>query len=229
MKRTLHSILLLPIVFGCVGVFEAKSQGILREVLNRMDKHYKNLQTLQANVDRSMMNFQLDEASDYAGTLTLVPGSGKEFSMRLDWTKPSSESISVLDGKYEMYNPRTKILYYGAADKVRTDSRTSGNPLSVLNMNQAQMRAAYDPSLISDGAKLKDGTLTFHVKLLPKTRQSFKQAELWVDSNGMPRQIKVTAHNNDTDMFFLSNPKKNETVDLRKLRISAPDAKRMPV
>lgn len=226
MKKAIFYTLSLFIFVGGISVSEAKSQGVLREVLNRMDKHYKALQTLQSKVERSMVNSQLGDSENYEGTLALIPGSGKSFSLRLDWTKPSVETLSVINGNYVMYIKRTNIAYYGSAESQKSKGG-GGSVLSVLNMSQEQLRANYEPSMISDAAKLKDGTQTFHIRLNPKTKQNFKSAELWVDPDGMPRQIKVVANNNDTDTFFLSNIKKNATLNKADLQVATGDAKRI--
>lgn len=225
MKKAIFYVLSLFVVVGGISVSEASSQGVLREVLSRMDKHHKALQTLQAKVERSKLNPQLGTTDDYEGNLALIPGKGREFSMRLDWTKPSAEHLSVINGSYVMFIPRTNIAYYGSADSNKPKEGTG--PLTALNMSEAQLRQNYKPTLVSDAAKLKDGTVTFHINLQPLTKQSFKNAELWVDADGMPRQIKVTAANNDTDTFFLSNIKKNGTVNKKDLQVATGNAKRI--
>jgi outer membrane lipoprotein-sorting protein len=61
-----------------------------------------------------------------------------------------------------------------------------------------------------------------HIKLTPKTRTSYKTAELWVDVDGMPRQSKLTEHNNDTTTVLLTNIQKNPSLKGSDFEIKLP-------
>ena len=61
--------------------------------------------------------------------------------------------------------------------------------------------------------KLSDGTATIHLQLTPKKTQKYKLAEVWVDSNGKPFQMKVVETNNDSTTVLLTNTKDNITID----------------
>jgi len=41
---------------------------------------------------------------------------------------------------------------------------------------------------------------------------NYKSADLWVDPDGMPVQVRLVAPNNDTTTILLSNLHKNETI-----------------
>ena len=70
--------------------------------------------------------------------------------------------------------------------------------------------------------QIKGGTKTWHILLIPKTATSYKSAELWVDSDGMPRQAKINENNGDTTTILLTNIKKNVTLDTSVFRLSYP-------
>lgn len=211
----------LFVLIGGLSVQEGYSQGILREVIDRMDKHYRALQTMQSNIDRSITNPQLGTTDPMSGKIVMMPGKGRNFAMRLDWAKPKVETLSIVNGQYVLYVPSIKRAYYGSSDSTKV-SKNGGSALSALNMSEAEMRANYDSTMLSDDAKLRDGTRTFHLKLVPKTRKNFKEAQLWVDTDGMPRQAMIVAHNGDTDTFFLSAVKKNEKVNSSIFKVAVP-------
>jgi outer membrane lipoprotein-sorting protein len=48
-------------------------------------------------------------------------------------------------------------------------------------------------------------------------------AELWLDKDGMPRQIKTTEPNNDWTMVLLFNLEKNITISLKSFEIIYPN------
>lgn len=212
---------LLLAVVGAASVQEGYSQGILRQVIDRMDTHYKALQTLQSSVDRSITNPQLGTTDPMSGKVVMMPGKGRNFAMRLDWAKPKVETLSIVNGKYILFVPSIKRAYYGTSDSKKV-TEGGGSALSALNMSEAELRANYDSSLLSDDAKLKDGTRTFHLKLVPKAKKNFKEIQLWVDKDGMPRQAMITANNGDTDTFYLSAVRKNEKVNGSVFKVETP-------
>ena len=48
--------------------------------------------------------------------------------------------------------------------------------------------------------------------MTPKSANSYKGADLWVDANGMPVQAKVVEKNNDSTTIQLTNIERNATV-----------------
>lgn len=210
-KRVIISAIAATLMLAFAGASEAEAQGILREILDRMDKHYKALQTLQTNVSRTQYNAQLKETDNYSGRLILKPGKGRDVSMRLDWTRPREETLSVANGKYQIYVPGINRAYRGSTSNSKELEKKGGGVLKMISMSEAELRANFTPSYL--GQVNLNGSEVWHVKLDPKTRQDFKFAELWVDKDGMPIQGRVTAHNNDTDTFQFSGIKRNGKIN----------------
>ena len=78
-------------------------------------------------------------------------------------------------------------------------------------MKREQLRSDYDTAYIGE-EKLVDKTATWHIQLTPKRVVSYKLVDLWVDREGMPRQVKITERNNDTTTVLLTNIRKNDTI-----------------
>jgi outer membrane lipoprotein-sorting protein len=53
------------------------------------------------------------------------------------------------------------------------------------------------------------GVSTIHLTLVPKGNASFKYAEIWVDSSGMPVQTKIVEKNDDATTMRLSSMERN--------------------
>ena len=70
--------------------------------------------------------------------------------------------------------------------------------------------------------KVGDGTLTWHLELTPKIKTTYKVADIWVDGNGMPIQMRITENNNDATIVFLSNLVKNQTLNAKTFVINLP-------
>ena len=75
-------------------------------------------------------------------------------------------------------------------------------------MSQKELKANYKVTYI--GRVKMGGSDVWHLGLDPKTKQSYKSAELWVDGDGMPIQAKINELNSDITTVRLSNLKKNK-------------------
>lgn len=209
-------------VFGVVGAVKADAQvNKLGEILRRMDAHNKSLTTLRANVTMGKQNAQLgDDPEITSGTVIYAKRPGKDALVRIDWTKPMEESLAVLDGRYLIYRKKAGVAYTGSA-KDKSKGTKGNSALAFMNMSKADLSANYDAAFLGE-ATLSDGTRTVQLQLTPKTRTSYKTAELWVDVDGMPRQSKITENNNDTTTVLLTKLEKNIKLDNSSFKIALP-------
>lgn len=200
-------------------VTEIKAQGVLGEVLKRMDAHNKALTSLKANISMEKYNSQLGETDKYSGKAIYLPQKGRNAFVRIDWSSPVEESLAVVNKEYILYRPRLKQAIVGNVDKVQ-GSGTSNNALAFINMSRAELKANYTINYI--GQETASGVQTWHLELIPKNANQYKKADLWVDGNGMPVQMKVTESNNDTTQVVLSGLQKNVTVKGGDFKINLP-------
>jgi outer membrane lipoprotein-sorting protein len=125
-----------------------------------------------------------------------------------------------------MFRPRLGIAYEGSvkdAGKGKSGGPgQSSSALAFMNMSKAQLEANYDVVLLAEHATLSSGDSTWHLRLTPKVRTSYKEAELWVDPDGMPRQTKITEHNNDTTTVLLTIPEPNVPLKASDFQIAYP-------
>lgn len=90
-----------------------------------------------------------------------------------------------------------------------------------MNMSRAQLKANYTVEYLGE-ATVGGSVKTWHLRLTPKTKTSYKSSELWVDKDGFPVQSKVVENNNDTTTVLLSNIKKNVTLNGASFQINLP-------
>jgi outer membrane lipoprotein-sorting protein len=200
-------------LFLFAGSSQASAQGILREIIDRMDSHNKSLQSLKADVRMDKVNAQLGETETTSGTTSYVPKQTKGVLLvRIDWTKPLEEHLVIQGDQYKLYRPRLNTLYTGKVNNVQKDKSVPGNAFAFMSMSQEQLKTNYTASYI--GEETVAGTKTWHIQLVPKAKVDYKLADLWVDSTGMPIQAKITAPNNDTTTVYLSSIQKNIKVNL---------------
>lgn len=198
----------LAFVFGAVSVTESKAQ--LNEILNRMDAHYKALQSLSANVKMEKYNAQLGESDVSIGAVKYIPKSqnGKIY-IRIDWTKPVEEQMAVIGDNYRLYRPRLNQVYEGKTSSAKNNAKVGG-ALSFMSMSKAELKNNYDLTYL--GEENADGVPTVHLKLVPKTASSYTESHIWVDGNGMPIMAKVVEKNKDSTTIVLSGIQKNVSI-----------------
>jgi outer membrane lipoprotein-sorting protein len=224
MKRSTF-IRIFPVVFAAfilaAAATDASAQGIINEILNRMDEHNKALTSLRANVTMVKENAQLGGAQDTnEGKVAYLPVKGKDPLVRIDWSKPK-ESLAVVNKQYVIHRPALNQAYTGTTDSAKGNAK-AGGALAFMNMSRAQLKQNYTVTYLGE-ATLKDGTKTWHLQMTPKIPTSYKSAEVWVDGNGMPVQSKVIEKNNDASTVLLTNLQKNARVDKSEFQIKLPD------
>jgi outer membrane lipoprotein-sorting protein len=209
--RTGFIAIALTFVFGALAVTETNAQ-VINEVLKRMDTHYKSLTSLQAEITRETYNPQTSDTDKMSGNLSLVPGKDTKFSMRLDWEKPRKETISVVNGKYVLYTPGTGQALTGDSSSKKLGNKGGGILKLIGRMDKAEIKANYNVEYLGQEG-ISGAVQTWHLRLTPKVKSDFKSAEIWVDSTGMPLQVKTTQLNNDTDTILLTKLKKNDSLN----------------
>lgn len=208
--RYILPVIALAILFSA-SAGQASAQGILREILKRMDDHNKALVTLKGSIKMAKTDTVLGETDLYEGELTYKPGpSERNIFLRIDWNKPSVEHLAVANGIYRIYRPKANRMIEGKVDSAKGSAK-SGGALAFMTMSKAELSSNYDvtyegPETVSGGVS------TWHLRLRPKKATSYKSADLWVDTNGMPIQAKVVEKNNDTTTVYLSALQKNVTI-----------------
>jgi outer membrane lipoprotein-sorting protein len=198
----------------------ANAQNILPEILKRMDEHQKALTSLKSSVTMDKYNSQLDEHDISEGTVNYLPAKGRDALVRLDWTSPQQEILSVVNKQYLLCRPRLKECIYGNVDSA-TKSKQGTGTFGFLNMSKEQLKANYSVVYLGK-EEVRGGIPTWHLELKPKTAQSYKSAELWVDGNGMPLQAKINENNGDSTTILLYNLEKNITISATIFQIKPP-------
>lgn len=211
----------LTLFFNAFAVTETKAQGAINEILKRLENHRALLKTLQANVKMDKYNSQLNEHDITQGSVIYLPGkSERDIFIRISWTKPVQEELSVIKGEYTLYRPRLNQAIKGKVDKAKNSAGASG-ALSFMSMSKDQLKANYTVKYIGE-EKVGGSIPTWHLELTPKAAGKYKSAEIWVDGDGMPLQTKVVENNGDATTVLLSGLRKNENVNAKVFTINYP-------
>ena len=221
MKRLVSPIALLAVLtaafFVSVPSANAQSAGLVSSVLNRMERNRQSLKSLRASLSMEKYNAQLRDKDNYQGVLAYMPAGGRDALVRIEWQKPQHEILAVSNGQYTLYRPRLNMAYKGNSKSSRNKA---GGVLGMMYMTRQQLEANFQPVKDVREETLWGGVSTIHLTLVPKGNSSFKYAEIWVDSSGMPVQTKIVEKNDDATTMRLSSLERNlklsgDTFDLK--------------
>lgn len=193
------------------------------KVLERMNKHHKRIQTVKADIERSIHNVQLDEVTRYSGKVVFVSGSQiRKNTLRIDWLKPRAETFSLVNGQWVLYVPSINRAYYGS------DSFAEKIPVvgELITMNSATVNNWIDKTAYLGEKRQDDGKVLSGLSF-PSLKKEFKAIEIWVDQDGRISSGKIIGNNGDTDEFVFRNMKFNQTVSIGSFRVDIGKAERI--
>lgn len=210
MKRLvpLFIVLAVAIVVSFPNTGKGQSAGLVSSVLNRMERNRQSLKSLKASVSMEKYNAQLRDKENFSGFVLYMPASGRDASVRIEWQKPQREILAVSKGQYMLFRPRLNQVIVGKSGSVKGKAG-AGGVLEMMYMSKQQLEARFQPVQDVREETLWGGISTIHLTLVPKGNSSYKYAEIWVDSSGMPVQTKIVEKNDDATTMRLSGLERN--------------------
>ena len=202
---------------GSLNKVNGQTAGLVSSVLNRMERNRQSLKSLRAGLSMEKYNAQLRDAESYQGIVMYVPSAGREASVRIEWRSPQHEILAVNNGKYILFRPRLGMAYVG--NSKNSNRSKAGGILEMMYMTRQQLETRFQPLQDVREETLWGGVSTIHLKLVPKSSASFKYAEIWVDSTGMPVQTKIVEKNDDATTMRLSGMEKNIKIPSEEFNI----------
>jgi outer membrane lipoprotein-sorting protein len=185
-----------------------QSAGLVSSVLNRMERNRQSLRSLRASLSMEKYNAQLRDKENYSGWVLYLPATGRDASVRIEWQKPQHEILAVSKGQYTLFRPRLNQAIVGKSGSVKGKAG-AGGVLEMMYMSKQQLEAKFQPLQDVREETLWGGVSTIHLTLVPKGNASFKYAEIWVDSSGMPVQTKIVEKNDDATTMRLNGMERN--------------------
>ena len=197
-----------------VQTANAQAAGLVSSIINRMERNRRELRSLRAAIRMEKVNSQVGDTDRYTGTVVYQP-SGRTASVRVDWRSPQQETLAVHGGRYTLFRPRLNLAYQGNANSGR--DRMSGILGFGLNTSRQQIASRFNAQYI--GEERVNGVATSHILLEPRGGASYRYAEVWVDSSGMPVQTRIVERNYDQTTVTLSNVQRNAPVSESDFRL----------
>ena len=211
------AIISTVLLFSSLAVNDAKAQ-VLKHILKRMEIQQKSLFSFRSKVRIEKYNFQLAESDITFGTVNYLRAARNKIYVRIDWTQPTIESFALVNMHYVLYRPRLKQALLGKMKKIEGTQKFPGT-LSFISMSINEIKRNYNIQYLGQKT-LINGIKTWHLIFTPKQRTVYQTAEFWVDGTGTPLQAKVVEHNNDSTTVFLSDLKRNATINSAIFRLN---------
>jgi len=210
MKRLVPLLIVLAVALSVSfqSPSNGQSAGLVSSVLNRMERNRQSLKSLKASLSMEKYNAQLRDAERFSGVVLYMPAAGRDASVRIDWQSPQREILAVSNGKYQLFRPRLNQVWQGKSGSFKGKAG-AGGVLDMMYMSKQQLEARFQPVQDVREETLWGGISTIHLTLVPKGGASFKYAEIWVDSSGMPVQTKIVEKNDDATTMRLSSMERN--------------------
>ncbi|HXD33401.1 MAG TPA: outer membrane lipoprotein carrier protein LolA [Pyrinomonadaceae bacterium] len=210
----LGTLLLAVLAVASPQEANGQSAGLVSSVVNKMEQNRQSLKSLRASIIMEKYNSQLRSAEKIVGVIAYTPASGRDANVRIEWEKPH-EILTVSKGIYWLYKPRLGVVYTGRA----TSKNNGGGVTDMINLSRAQLAQRYEPVQDVREETLWGGVSTIHLRLVPKGNSSFKYAEVWVDSSGMPVQTKIVEKNDDATTVRLNNLERNVKISSEQFSV----------
>jgi outer membrane lipoprotein-sorting protein len=201
---------------------QAQGPGLVSSILNKMDRNRRSLSSLRAALTMQKYNAQLRDFDMSYGEMAYLAASGRDANVRVDWTKPVRESLSVSGGQYTLYRPRLSQAYQGSTRAQQKNTKVNSVLSFAFNMTGAQAKNQFNVEYAGEGTLENGGPHVWWLKLTPRGGASYQFAEVWVDDSGMPIQTRVTEKNGDSTLVRLTNIQRNARISTDEIKIELP-------
>lgn len=223
MKRLISSGLVVTFILSVLALVSptttnGQGAGLVSSVLSRMEKNRQSLKTLRAGISVVKYNSQLGVEDKYNGVVLYMPGAGRQASVRIDWSSPRREVLTVNNNKYTIFRPALNVAYTGDSRKMGKENK-AGGLMEMMNMSRQQLESRFQPVKDVREETLWGGVGTIHLTLVPKGNAGYKYAEVWIDSAGMPVQTKIVEKNDDSTTMRLTGLEKNQKINSNEFDI----------
>jgi outer membrane lipoprotein-sorting protein len=193
----------------------------LDAVLARLDEASATFKGLTADI-RKMSHTDVVNVDDVdSGTIMVKRVKPHDTHIRIDLTTPRRQSVTVGDGKVQIFYPQSneaQVLELGKNRGVVDQFMLLG-----FGSNSAELKSAYTVTL--GGVDSINGEKTTRILLVPKDREILarvKQCELWISDKGWTVQQKFHTEGGDYMLSTYSNMKLNPNIADKDLKLELP-------
>lgn len=200
------------------------SAGKAEAVLVQMESVGKEINSLVASIWQQKTNTQLgiDDPPE-SGTIYYQPGKNGQMKLRIDIEKPA-KTIVISGDKLKFYQKGVQQMI--VASIKNASKNQSAASLAITFGSVSAIRSSYNVTYVKDEKVGAEMTSLLHLE--PKQKGPYKSIDIWISQSAwLPVQQRFVESNDDVTIVRLSNLKKNQQFDVKKLidNFSPSDAK----
>jgi len=199
----------------------APAEAPLDAALARLDQAAVNFKGMTANI-RKLSHIDLVNVDNVdSGTIMLKRIKLNDTRIRIDFTSPRQQILTVGGSKAYSFEPKTNVAqeydlgkYKGVVDQ---------GMLLGFGSNSSELRSAYTVTL--GGADSVNGEKTTRIVLVPKDKKvlaEIKKCEVWISDKGWTVQQKFYQSGGDYVLSTYSAMKLNPIIADKDLKLELP-------
>jgi outer membrane lipoprotein-sorting protein len=194
---------------------------ILEAVLARLDQASASFKGLTADI-RKVSHTEVVNVDDAdSGTIMVKRVKAHDTRIRIDFTTPRQQSVTIGGGKAQVYNPKSNEAQELELGKNR--GLVDQFMLLGFGSNSGELENAYLVTL--GGAESINGEKTTRIMLVPKDPEILarvKKCELWISDKGLTVQQKFHTGGGDFVLSTYSGMKLNPSIADKDLKLELP-------
>jgi len=193
----------------------------LDAVMARLDEASTNFRGLTADI-RKIAHTDVVNADDMeSGTIIVKRLKAHDIRIRVDFTNPGRQIVTVGGGKVQLFNPQSNEAQ--ELDLGKNRGLVDQFMLLGFGSNSAELKNAYSVTL--GGADSINGENTTRILLVPKDREvlaHIKKCEIWISDKGWTVQQKFHTGGGDYQLSTYTRMNLNPSIPDASLKLELP-------
>ncbi|HYP27854.1 MAG TPA: outer membrane lipoprotein carrier protein LolA [Blastocatellia bacterium] len=207
MKRFSIFFLVIAALISQVSPAPAGANGQLDQILANMQKNAQGIKTIYAKMTQEKRDPVVGGKEIYRGEIFLKHAGPGNDKVRINYTSPSRQSVSVIGDEIVLYQPNINqaIITSRKAQAAKNQEFSFvGTPYNSV----PELKNRYN--IVLKGQEQVGGASTAVLELTPKGASAAQKLTMWVDqSTWFPVKYQVVEKNGNVSSFSLSEIRKN--------------------
>lgn len=221
MKRFTLFLIAAALLVSQVGVTSASANGQLDQILANMQNSAKSIRTIYAKMTQEKRDRQVGGKEIYRGEIFLKHAGPGNDKVRINYTSPSRQSVSVVGDEIVLYQPNINqaIITSRKAQAAKNQEFSFvGTPYNSV----PELKNRYN--ITHKGQEQVAGASTEVLELTPKGASAAQKLTMWVDqSTWFPIKYQVIEKSGNISTFSLSEIRKNTAIGDGQFKIKFAD------
>jgi outer membrane lipoprotein-sorting protein len=193
-----------------VSMSATRANGQLDQILANMQKNAQGIKTIFAEMTQEKRSKVLGGKEIYKGQIFLKHAGPGNDRVRINYSSPSQQSVSVVGDEIILYQPRIKQAIITSRKSQAAKNQEFSFVATPYN-SVPELKNRYN--IVHKGQEQVGGASTEVLELTPKTASAAQKLTMWVDqTTWFPIKYQVIEKNGDISTFSLNGVKKNTNI-----------------